>query len=240
MKKTTSVLICVLSALLLFYPAGVVVAACFGDSFRLASVPGYAAAIALAAVCALILSLISECRAEAKAVQVLAAINSPLSLITAVFCLFACTGTGLGSSLLTAWCFVLTAGSCCFLTIRHGRALRIAMLATAAALAVPIGYFSFLLVFWGNLGQDTVVRTVESPNGAYYAELIDSDQGALGGDTLVRVCETGGFDALVFRVEKKPQLVYRGDWGEFEDMELFWRSDECIVINGKAYGIKTP
>ncbi len=88
---------------------------------------------------------------------------------------------------------------------------------------------------FGNIGQNTVVKTVSSPSGKYYAQVIDSDQGALGGDTHVDVYQECGINALLFRIEKNPRRVYFGDWGEYENMKIYWKDDNCLVINSVEY-----
>ena len=99
-------------------------------------------------------------------------------------------------------------------------------------------FISFIFLTFGNIGQNTVVQTIESPNGEYYAQVIDSDQGALGGDTLVDVYQKSGINAFLFKIEKKPQRVYWGDWGEFENMQIYWKDDNRLVINSVEYEIK--
>lgn len=89
------------------------------------------------------------------------------------------------------------------------------------------------------MGKNTVVQAVESPSGAYRAELIDSDQGALGGDTLVEVYYLfEEVDAFVFLFRRTPTCVYRGNWGEFENMKISWKSDNELKINNKVYLIE--
>ena len=80
--------------------------------------------------------------------------------------------------------------------------------------------------------------SVESPNETYYAEVIDSNQGALGGNTFVDVYENKGLNAIIFTISKKPQRIYQGDWGEFEYMAISWKNDHCLVINSVSYEIK--
>ena len=87
----------------------------------------------------------------------------------------------------------------------------------------------------GNIGENTVVQTVTSPSGKYYAQLTDNDQGALGGATIVKVHEVSGIDTFLFKAEKKPREVYHGHWGEFMDMQIYWKDDECLVINSVEY-----
>jgi len=104
-------------------------------------------------------------------------------------------------------------------------------------MVVPIGCLCFIALTFGGIGQNTVVQTIESPSGRYYAEVMDSDQGALGGDTFVDVYQQGGVNTILFKAQKKPQRVYAGDWGEFETMQIHWKSDDCLVINAAAYEI---
>ena len=115
--------------------------------------------------------------------------------------------------------------------------LKIAALVLSFFMLAPIGFFSLLVVFFP-IGQNTVVQTVESPSGKYYAEVIDSDQGALGGDTVVNVYEEKGINLFLFKIEKEPQRVYLGEWGAFENMEIYWKDDGCIVINSVEHKIE--
>ncbi len=234
MKKTMSSLMCLLFSLTILYPAGVIITACLGYSFELISISVFAVAIAVLSVCIVILDLVFKNQLESKTVQILLAIITPLSLINAVFYIFACPQIWvIASALLSAAC-------CCYLTVKYGKplSLKITALVLSALMILPIGFFSFIALIFGNIGQNTVVKTVESPNGKYYAQVIDSDQGALGGDTLVNVYEKSGINAILFKIEKKPQRVYFGDWGEFENMQIHWKDDRCLVINSVEYEIE--
>ena len=89
------------------------------------------------------------------------------------------------------------------------------------------------------IGRVTVVQTLYSPEGTQYAQLIDSDQGALGGDTIVYVYKTSAKLDLVFlKISKDPQTVYFGDWGEFKTMKLEWESEQILRINGHPLEIQ--
>lgn len=68
--------------------------------------------------------------------------------------------------------------------------------------------------------------------------MIDSDKGALGGDTLVDVYEKSGINAILFKIEKNPQRVYFGEWGEFNNMQIYWKDDECLMIDSTEYKIQ--
>lgn len=102
----------------------------------------------------------------------------------------------------------------------------------AVLLLVALSPYIVLFAAFSDIGYSEVVDTVYSPDGSYRAELIDSNDGALGGDTVVKVYDETGI------LPRRPQTVYIGPWGEFEDMELYWKSDTVLCINGKAYEIE--
>lgn len=234
MKKAISILMCLLFVLAILYPAGVIITACFGYSFELFSVSTFGIAIAVLSVCIVILDLVFKNQLESKMVQILPAIITPLSLINAVFYIFECPQIWVIASVL------LSAGCCCHLTVKYGKpmVLKVVALVLSALMILPISFFSFIALTFGNIGQDTVVQTVESPSGKYYAQVIDSNQGALGGDTLVYVYKISGIDLILFKIEKDPQRVYWGEWGEFNNMQIHWKDDNCLVINSVEYEIK--
>lgn len=112
-------------------------------------------------------------------------------------------------------------------------------LATGVCLLLlfPMGLLSLFFLF--PIGRNSVVQTLPSPGGTYYAEVIDSDQGALGGDTLVEVHEPQKrVNLLLIELRKDPQRVYWGDWGEFKTMKISWESEQVLVINGKPYELE--
>ena len=103
---------------------------------------------------------------------------------------------------------------------------------------IPAAYMTFLILLFGNIGCTTVVQSAVSPDGAYYAELIDDDQGALGGNTEVLVRDNWCFDGLFFNVTEQFSVIYHGKWGEFKDMTIRWKDDRCLLINEKEYPIE--
>lgn len=225
---------CLLLVLTILYPAGVLITACFGYSFELISISAFAVAIAVLSVCLVVLDHVHKNTLENKAIQILLAIITPLSLINAVFYIFECP------QILVIASVLVSVGCCCFLAVKHAKplALKIVALVLSALMILLIGFFSFISLIFGNIVQNTVVQTVESPSGEYYAQVIDSDQGALGGDTLVDVYKKSKINAILFKIEKKPQRVYFGDWGEFENMQIYWKDDNCLVINSVEYKIE--
>lgn len=237
MKKTVSALGSMLFVLVVLLPLGTLLSYFFGYEFKLTSVSVFAIVTALISI--RLAALISDADdekdlIESGIVKVLFSLLTPLSIINAVFYMLECRRIWVVISVF------ICIGCCCYLTIKHGKplVLRIIALVLSAFMILPVGYFGFIALIFGNIGQNTVVESVESPNGVYYAEVINSDQGALGGDTLVDVYENKGINALVFKISKKPQRVYSGDWGEFENMEIYWKDDNCLVINSVEYEVE--
>lgn len=234
-EKYRSVLGCALFVLVAFPPFGALLAFCFGYQMELASVSAFVIVTAFLSVCLSVWSMKAGEAIAGGMVKVLFALLSPLSLINAAFCMIECSRIWVVTSAFV--CIVC----CLVLTVKHGKPLALKMIALVLSglMILPVSFFGFMLLTFGNIGHNTVVKSVESPNGVYYAQVIDSDQGALGGDTLVDVYENKEINVLVFKLYKMPQHVYYGDWGEFENMEIHWKDDHCLVINSVEYEIES-
>lgn len=220
--------------LTILYPAGVSVAACFGYRFELLSPFAFSLGLAVLSVAATVCAAVSKEAPKNKSVRVFSALLTPFSLINALF---------YSISSLNIWVLpgmLISAGCALYLTLRQGKpiALKVIALVLSALLAAPVGILCFLFPVFGSIGQNSVVQTVASPSGEYYAAVIDSDQGALGGDTLVDVYENSRVDLIFFRIEKKPQRVYLGDWRDYEGMDIRWEDDHRLVINGHFYQVE--
>lgn len=232
MRKTTRVLMYLLFAATAIYSVGAAAAACFGYDFAPTSVPTFALTTAALSVCVTAIDLVY--RPEGKALPILSALITPLPLICAVLCILKCPQVTVIAS--TALLFLC----CCLLTAKHARPLRLktAVLLLSALMLLPIRAFGLGALLFGNAPQSTVVRTLPSPDGRYRAEVIESDQGALGGDSFVDVYENVEIDLLLFKIEKKPQRVWSGGWSESEDMLICWKDDDSLLINSTLYEIK--
>ena len=105
---------------------------------------------------------------------------------------------------------------------------------------IAIFIFAPVLLFvslFGNFGENTVVKSAVSPNGKLRAEVVANSQGALGGDTIVRVYDDVELDLVVFEIKKHPKTVYIGEWGEFDFTQIEWKDDECLIIDEIEYAI---
>lgn len=81
----------------------------------------------------------------------------------------------------------------------------------------------------------TVVREVDSPGGTYTARVINADYGATGGDTLVKVYDNSQTLNLLFgSFTPEAELEYRGEWGEFNDLNVSWSDGHTLTIEGRT------
>lgn len=119
---------------------------------------------------------------------------------------------------------------------------------------IVCGFFAIIFSIWmflmmviilfetvfGEFGQTSVVRQVPSPSQSQTAEIVDVDLGATGGSTLVRLAGLGGkgIPVLIGELVRERVVVYEGEWGEFETMEVYWKDDQTLVIDGTEYKAK--
>jgi len=234
MKKTVSAFISILFVLTALFPAGALVCACFGYTFELISIFAFSVIIAVISVFTVIFSIISKEKINNKGIMILSYILLPLSFINAVFYIFE------SGQISVAICVFISFICCFILTLKNtmSKVRKVVISVLFALMTAFVLFFAFIMLMFGNIGHNTVVKTVESPDLRHYAEVVDVDQGALGGNTIVNVCEKREINAVVFKIKKKPQTVYIGDWGDSDNMEIHWKNDWCVVINSKEYEIE--
>ena len=192
-----------------------------------------ACSIAVAAICVLCVLLSMDHKATPTLPRRIAAnLLCPLAaLCWLAFLLRGMTLAVLVSMGICLICSVLLCGYC-----NAGRG-KLWGMALGILIAIPLCLFSGLMLIFRDFGRDTVVRTVPSPDGRHYVPVIDSDQGALGGDTLVDVHAVPILDFGMFYMAQTPQRVLIDDWGAWNSMEISWLDEDTLVINGKQYSI---
>lgn len=235
MKKATSILYCLLLAVSLLYPAGLLICTGLGYEFKPVSTTAFAVVIALLSVCAVVFSMLSGEKNEHKLDMILSSLLLPLSLINVFVYSLKC------NSIPVLVCVTVASAAAFFLILGNGKRLgiKIIMLILSVIVSLPIGFCGLIGLLFGDIGYVAVVQTAESPTGEFRAEVVDINQGAMGGDTVVYVYENSKhLDLLLFTVSKEPQTVYMGPWGEFKDMKLHWTDEHCLMINGTEYDIQ--
>ena len=231
MKRAIVITEYALMLLISFYPLCALLCFCFGYEIKLANPIGYAVFVAVTAVCETILCVHTKEASRGRCKGILFTMLFPVSVFTEAILWFETDERK--SGIIVAVCMLICSGCCFYLTVRFGkpRVFKILITVLFSLIAVFFCILSPILLFAGSIGQNTVVQSVDSPNGAYRAEVIDSNQGALGGDTLVDVYNNKEMNLLVLRIRKKPQRVYQGEWGEFNDMELQWKNEHCLIVS---------
>ena len=239
MQKTLYVLICLLFVMTVLFPVGAVVSDFFGYHFVLTSVEGFSAFTAVLSFVTVILGYIFNISPKSRTVSVLSVLITPLSFVNSLFLMISVFDN---ATPLIFLCIIVLVGCSLILTAKYGRpmVMKIISLILSVLLIFPLLCMSFFVFVLGPFGQDTVVDTIDSPNGKYTAQIIASSQGALGGDTVVNVChgKKNVFDLLIFRIEEKTRRVYIGNWGEFNNMDIYWEDDHTLFINSVEYIIE--
>lgn len=97
--------------------------------------------------------------------------------------------------------------------------------------------FSLLFMTFGQIGEHTVKRAVTSPMESYSAFLISSDQGALGGSTLVDVHDHTSMINIGIGQYVRITRIYAGEWNGYKSARIYWRDDHTLLINDVPYTI---
>ena len=232
MKKAITILVYILFALIVFHPLVTILLSLFGYTFELTSYSLFSVITALLAVSTVVLSVETIYSIENKTVTVLLALATPLSLINAFLYMVFCDSSLIESTLVaTSMCICCCC--CCYLTIKRGKplALKIICLVLSALMALPVGFFGLIAIVFADFGRETVVQSVESPDGKYYLEVIYADEGALGSSTIVNVYKSKSIFGLFFKTYKE---VYFGDC---DDLSIYWKDNHHIVVNSREYSI---
>ncbi|MBQ3045376.1 MAG: hypothetical protein IJD49_05460 [Clostridia bacterium] len=233
MKISLSSVVRTLAALNLFLPVCTAVCFIFGYRFSLFNYTVCSIILGVISVAGVVFSFITKEKNSKKSDTAMLALLPLLSVINWTVYLFKSPDKTVVTVCLPI-CFVCAI----IISIKYIKPtiLKIASVVTPSLALFPITFISFLLLL--PVAKNTVVKTVPSPNGTYCAEVTDSDQGALGGDTLVHIHETKKLDFLIFNIAKAPNRIYTGDWKEHETMRIYWKNEHSLMINENEYTIE--
>ena len=106
--------------------------------------------------------------------------------------------------------------------------------------ALACAGLALILPIWGfvqMMRTDNVVNTYPSPAGGYTAILTISDQGALGGATIVTVRNEKKSIPILLGCFEDSTEVWRGEFLYAQDMDLEWKSEDILNINGISYAV---
>lgn len=234
MKKFLSVLTCILLALIAFSPVCSLLCTIFGYKFTLVDPSVFAIAIFALTAITVLVSILSQEVLENKITCIVVSALTPMALINTGFYVRSCG---------TLWIIasVLICVGCGYLTIRHGKpsTVRTGAIVLTAGLLLPMVFLCFVLSVAGKTQNYIVLDTVDSPTGAYYAQIIDNDQGEKGGSKMVHIYPDKDIDTPIFQIRKKPIKIfeefYNADEADELAVDIQWKDDTHLEINGKDY-----
>ena len=234
MKKLLSVLSCLLLALIAFSPVCSLICTIFGYKFTLVNPGVFAVAIFALTGITLLVSILYGEILENKIICIVMSVLTPLALINTGFYVRSCG---------TLWIIasVLICMGCGYLTIRHGNPLtvRTGALVLTAGLLLPMAFICFVMSVANNTQNYDVLDTVYSPTGAYYAEIIDNDQGEKGGSKMVHIYPDKDIETPIFLIRKNRIIIYEEFYKASEadkvEVVIQWKDDNHLIINGKNY-----
>lgn len=222
----------VLLALSLTFPVLKLLGSCFG--FEVIVRNWGLHAVVFTALFLLVSICVYRDEEKSHASSILAALIFPASAIHAFVWTF-----GKGRFWLAALLSLSWVGFSAALMMKNTKSFGAKIMAYFVSVSILLPTIPGVLLLPFTFGRNTVMQTVTSPERTYRAEVIDSDQGALGGDTIVEVYNLKKqWDGIFFLLQEEPQVIYWGNWGEFETMKLQWQSEQVLLIDGRPYKIE--
>lgn len=233
MKISLSFVIRTLAVINLFLPICTAICYCFGYKFSLFSYSILSVILSVISVASVIYVFKTKQKPAKKSDKVLLALMPLFCIINWVVYLFKSTNKAV-ITVFMPFCFVCAI----IFVVKNIRPviLKISSILIPSLAIIPIAFLTFLLLL--PMVRKTVVKTIPSPEGTYYAEITYVDSGTFGGDTLVHIHETKILDFLIFNITKSPRRVYIGDWKEYETMQIYWKNEHYLVINEFEYSIE--
>lgn len=220
------------SAVFLLVPICSMVAFIFGYGFHL-----YHGSITVLVMTALLVAATAGMRwlnVQPKTCgKAFAALILPV-LVFHVFFLFA-------ADWLTFVCIAVSLGCgvIIFVPYANPRPWKIACGIAATLLVILLAFLLLVMSLLQGFGSRTVVKTIPSFGQIYEVRVIDSDEGALGGHTIVEVQQKNAVIPIgIGQFVKQPVCIYTGQWRESGHMNLHWENDRILIINGVPYQIE--
>ncbi|HOJ48757.1 MAG TPA: DUF5412 family protein [Bacillota bacterium] len=223
--------ICILCIFYCILPLCRIAALVFSYSFKLYNYPVYIAVLASFSLITAIYSIIIKKYPVPS--SVLSAFLLPLSIYHAIEVIENC---GFDFILLFV---VVSIGSSVVLFFKTARSIpKILSLAVTSVLLIMFFISSLFHSVFGSLSNNIVIKSVSSPDNSYTAEVISSDQGAFGGNTFVNIHFNRKSVNLLFGgFAKHSERIYSGKYGEYEDLQISWKDNHTLIINGAEYKI---
>ncbi len=223
-------------------PLSIIITAIIGFTFDIRSYPLWTILILLLSGMLAVFMYRYEQKGISKADRILLTVALFMSILNWAVCLF--TGTpqrNRAHNAVLIGLLIAVSAVAIFVAVKFIKPLEkgITRSIIAGVFAVLLMFLSFIVIVFSGFGENTVVKTADSPTGRYTAELVDSDQGALGGATVVYVTDNLiKIDFGLVTVHKQKEQVYYGEWGEYKGLTLRWVDNDTIKIGGYEHNMK--
>ncbi len=233
MKNKQSIIVFVLVALNGFFPLLCLISYLLGYSVYLSMPVVYSLWLAVIFMYSNYFIKKNEEVEASKTTVVFAAV---LPVVTAVnLAVFVFKSESLPIALIMGVCLIFAA----VITekVMEGNKAKVFSVISSAFICLLAVIFSFVIISSSYFLVKSVEKHVASPDRTYYAEVVNVDQGALGGDTVVYVHRSRGTNLFFISFNEIPQKVYVGEWGEYKTMQIEWKNEKILIIDGKEYNI---
>lgn len=133
---------------------------------------------------------------------------------------------------------LLIMAACAFVMTFRGQSQRVLNFTgrfLGAFLAVIVLLFLAISALMQNFGASQVVQSVDSPDKGYIAIVLDVDEGALGGSTIVEVQKNTLFGMRLRSMIHLKRRVFIGEWGMGDELDLSWMENNTLLIDGISY-----
>jgi len=129
-------------------------------------------------------------------------------------------------------CLTLLCSLLLFFFLVRVKAVKIGLGIVYSVLTVLMLFLLCIQSFCVLFNANSVVRSEMSPNSIFIAEVIQNDQGALGGSTYVSVARLDReINLFIGKIREYPEMIYVGRWSAAFAMTLWWETDEILRIN---------
>ena len=214
-----------------FLPFGMFFAFMFGYEFSLFNYTAFAVANTLVSVVSVVAVFLKKESFSSKVFFCLFGLSIPICFVDWMCYLVKSNSiVAVACTLISIACAVVAK-----IKISRFKVSKILLSVSIPLVVFALAFVSFVFTLLAGFGVNTIVEEIPSPKGLYVAEVVDADQGALGGNTVVYVSENRGVDLGICEFTDIPERVYIGEWGEYDDMDIRWKNDECLIINSTEY-----
>ena len=98
---------------------------------------------------------------------------------------------------------------------------------------------SLAAILFSGFGAEYTYPEQTSPDGKYIASAVIVDQGALGGDTVVRIYRAGELNLGLLKIRRPAAETHYSDWRRPDQFRMEWLDDHTLRVNGEEYRIES-